>query len=309
MDRRLQALDGTLWLCEPGRLKLAVEKAIHLRPCPTAREVVTARCERLEEARQAAGRAVRGVKGKIGIIPVHGPIDQRMTGELLKLGGTSTEEVGVALDALVADPAVGAVVLHIDSPGGNVYGVEELSDKIFAARGQKDLYAVADSMAASAALWIATSATQFFVTPGGDVGSVGVYSLHADMSKALENEGVTVTLINAGKYKVEGNPFEPLGGEARDHFQERVDDTYGKFLRALERNRGVTAKDVRNDFGQGRLLNAQQAVAAKMADRVMTYEALVQRLAGGAGTEKGRAASAGMLRALRVRQEHRHRAS
>lgn len=291
----LEAYHGSLWLCEPLRLQQLAARVRAYRPCPTAREVVEARRAELAEARQAAARAVRAVKGKVGVIPVYGPVDQRMNADLMKAGGTSTEAVGAALDALLNDAQVEAVVLDVDSPGGSVYGTPELSDKIYNARGRKPIYAVANSMAASAGYWIASAAGDVAVTPAGDVGSVGVYAVHVDRSKEAEAEGIAVTFVHAGKYKVEGHPYAPLGEEARAHFQERVDETYGKFLQALSRNRGVSPADVRRDFGQGRLVGAGEAREARMVDRVMTFEELLGRLTG--STSAGHQASAEVLRA------------
>lgn len=298
----LSSLDQTIWLAEPVQLRQAVQRVARIPTCPTAREVVQARRDRLEEARQAAARAIRSTKGKVGVIPVHGPIEQRLSAVSMKLGGTSTEEVGAALDALVADSTVEAIVLHIDSPGGSVYGVEELGEKLHQARQRKKLYAVADSMACSAAFWLASAAEVVCCTPGGDVGSVGVYCLHVDQSRALEEEGLQVTLVRAGKHKAEANPYQPLAEDARAHLQLQVDYTYDKFLAALKRNRGVSLEHVRAQFGQGRVLNAEQALAAKMIDRIMTFEHLLRKLAGDAGSD--RRASAEILR---LRHQHAQR--
>jgi signal peptide peptidase SppA len=300
----LKTLDGTYWLCEPARLGQLVGRAVAM-PCPTAREVARARAEHLEEARQAASRAVRTTKGKVGVIPVHGPIDQRMSTALWKLGGTSTEEISLALDTLLEDATVSAIVLHVDSPGGHIYGIEELSDKIYHARNRKPIYASADSVAASAAYWIATAAGHLSVTPGGDVGSVGVYCVHVDESKALEAEGLKVTLVSAGKFKVELAPFAPLGEDARGHLQEMVEYTYNKLLQALKRNRNTTLDDVRKNYGQGRLVNAEQAEKAKMVDKVMTFEELIGKLTGSESSTGSKAAEDPEI--LRLRQQQRKR--
>jgi signal peptide peptidase SppA len=298
----LSALNHSIYLMEPTRLKLAVQQAL-LLPCPQVRDVAAFRTERLELARQAASRAVKTAKGKVGVIPIYGPIEQRMSGRLMKLGGTSTEEVGVALDALTADASVGAVVLHVDSPGGSSYGVMELSDKIYAARAQKPIHAISDSLAASAGIWLASAASSLSVTPSGDVGSVGVYALHVDESKALETEGIKVTAIQAGKFKLEGAPWEPLTAEAMAHFQEEINYTYGQFVGALARNRGVSKKRVEEDFGQGRLLNAEQALKVGLVDHIQTFEQLMSKLMG-SGSEHLKVAS---MEVLRLRHEARKR--
>lgn len=317
----LKTLHNTFWLATEPALRQAVARLALFPACPSAREVAEARRERLEEARaapsralagggtdhldeKAASRPIRATKGKIGVISISGPIQQRMTSELRKLGGTSTEEIGAALDALMADQGVEAIVFHVDSPGGSSYGVEELADKVHATRGKKRTYAIADSMMASAAYWIGTAAETVVVTPGGDVGSVGVYAVHVDESKALEAEGLSVTLASAGKYKAEFASTAPLSAEALARLSEMVGRTYDKFVSALSRNRGVTKDQVRKDYGQGRVLDAGEALAAGLVDRVMSFPDLLGRLMGPADGKKA-AANAEVLRLRHAQAQRR----
>src|SRR5438876_9964618 len=106
----LASLHDSLWLCEPRALRMAIDRVLRA-PCPSPREIVEERRRRLDEARQCAAKAVRGVKGRVAVIGVHGPIEQRTSSELMKAGGTSTEEISVALDSAMADKTVDAVVL------------------------------------------------------------------------------------------------------------------------------------------------------------------------------------------------------
>ncbi len=226
------------------------------------------------------------IKGSIGVLPLTGPITQRGGGMMsFFFGGTSTDDFGAAFDSMMADDSVGAILMDVDSPGGGVYGVEELGTKIREAQGTKPIVAVANSMAASAAYWLASQADQLFVTPGGDVGSIGVYMLHADFSEALAMDGIKPTFISAGKHKVEGNQFEPLTDEAREQFQSEVDRYYDMFVGAVAKGRGVTATVVKKDFGEGRLVGAKDAVAAGMADGVASFDEV---LSGMLSKQKGR---------------------
>jgi hypothetical protein len=170
MHHTLDTLDGTLWLAEPARLRLAIALASS-RPCPSARELAKIRRKRLDVARQCAARAVRGVKGRVGVIPIHGPVEQRLSAAGEKAGAVSTEEIGMAFDALLADKSVQAVVLHIDSPGGTSYGTEELADKIYAARGQKPCYALSDSDVLFAAFGSARPRSTSPARPAGTWGA------------------------------------------------------------------------------------------------------------------------------------------
>ena len=90
--------------------------------------------------------------------------------------------------------------------------------------------------------------------------------------------GYKTTLISAGKYKVEGNPFEPLSAEAAANMQAQVNSYYDMFVGAVAKGRGVKASDVRDGFGQGRMVLATQAVAEGMADRIGTFDETIARL-------------------------------
>jgi capsid assembly protease len=215
----------------------------------------------------------------VAVIPVYGVIAQRASMFDDISGGTSCEAISKALNAALADESVGSIVFDVDSPGGTVTGVPELAAEIYAARGKKPIIAVANGMAASAAYWIASAADKIVVTPSGEVGSIGVYTAHHDVSAMMEKEGVKITFIQAGKHKTEGNPYEPLSDEAKADIQDGVDKFYGMFTRGVAGGRGVSPEKVLSDFGQGRMLLAEDAVAAGMADEVATLDQVLLGLA------------------------------
>lgn len=234
----------------------------------------------------APGDAPQGTV--IAVIPVVGTIAQRMDMLSEMSGGTSTERLARQLRAAIADPQVGSVVLNIDSPGGSVYGVPEVGAVIADAvkTGGKTIVAQVNSLAASAAYWIASQASEIAVTPSGEAGSIGVYTVHDDFSAQMEMLGVQRTYIFEGKYKVEANPFEPLSEEAAAALQARVADYYRMFTGAVAKGRSaalgrrLTASQVANGFGEGRVVGAEDAVALGMADRAATLDETLQRLAG-----------------------------
>lgn len=216
----------------------------------------------------------------IAVLPLYGVVTQRgnMVDDISGPGSTSTQRFTDALRQVLADDTVGQILIDIDSPGGSVYGVSELASEIIKARAQKPVVAVANSLAASAAYWIGCSASEFYVTPGGEVGSIGVWQAHFDYSKAFEEEGVKPTLISAGKFKVEGNPYIPLDPEAQAFMQSRVDDYYGAFIKAVAKGRGVSVSDVRDGMGEGRVLGADAALAQKMVDGIATFDDVLARM-------------------------------
>ena len=232
----------------------------------------------VREARRQASTAMSS--GGIAILPLYGVVTQRgnMVEDVSGPGSVSTQQFASALRQALADDTVSQILIDIDSPGGSVYGVAELADEITSARSQKPVVAVANSLAASAAYWIGSAASEFYVTPGGEVGSIGVWQAHFDYSQALAAEGVMPTLISAGKYKTEGNPYAPLDEEAHGFMQSRVDDYYGAFTKGVARGRGVPIAQVRDAMGQGRVLGADAALAQNMVDGVATFEDVVRKM-------------------------------
>jgi signal peptide peptidase SppA len=193
-------------------------------------------------------------------------------------GMVSTQIITQMLRQAVADDAVSQILLDIDSPGGSVYGVSELSDVILSARAQKPVVAIANSLAASAAYWVGSQASEFYVTAGGEVGSIGVWQAHQDYSKAMDEAGVKTTLISAGKFKVEGNPYAPLDEEAQGFMQSRVEDYYAAFTKAVAKGRGVPITQVRDGMGQGRVLGADAAFAQNMVDGIASFDQVLSKM-------------------------------
>jgi signal peptide peptidase SppA len=277
--------------------------AAGIRTLAAGRSITTDEFEKFTAAQKAK---LRQVNGHLAVIPVHGVIEQR-TGYLsYYYGGCGCEDLGMAINDHLANDKVSAIMLHCDSPGGSSYGVQELSDMIYAARSTKPIISICDSMMASAGYWIGSSAERCLMTPGGDVGSVGVYMMHCDYSGMLTEAGIKVQFIQAGQFKTEGNPYEPLSDEAQAHLQDEVNYCYAAFTKSVARNRGTDVKAVRDNYGQGRCLNADAAKKAGMIDRVITFQKALAELFG-TGPEAQKLAKAVDTELLRLRQAARKR--
>lgn len=267
------------WLMLPE-----VVASMHL----TIRQLLTGKAE----IPKAAAKDVRPKPtGKIAVLPLHGAIQQRSDIWMEVFGGTSTDQFGAMFDEVMRDPSIKGVIVDIDSPGGTVPGVQELSDKIYAARGGKPVVGIANSMAASAAYWVGSAFDRLYVSPGGNVGSVGVYSMHMDYSKMLEEAGIATTIFQTPKHKAEFNLFAPLSQESKDYEQGEVERIYGDFVSAVARNRNATPASVRKSYGEGRTVDAHKAVELGMADKVATLEQVISRMASGRIQVGGPAAS------------------
>lgn len=262
----LQAFVETPWAILPNKLA-ALEEIVARH---VAGEKLTA--EEIEARIHGASRPPEKRINNVAVLPLFGTIFPRANLMTDMSGATSAERFGAMFDELIKDASVGAIVLDVNSPGGQVSGVEELSKKIFDARGQKPIVAVANHLMASAAYWIGTAADEVVITPSADIGSIGVFAVHEDMSAALEQAGIKMSIIKEGRYKTETNPYEPLSEEARGAIQARVSETYDTFVEAIARNRGVNSAAVRAGFGEGRVVGAREAVKLGMADRIATLE-------------------------------------
>lgn len=220
-----------------------------------------------------------GDKQNVAVIPVWGVIAHRanMVRDVSGPGTTSTEILGQAIRSAAADPAIRSIVLDVNSPGGSIFGVQEIADTIFQARASKPIAAVANAVALSAAYWISASAHEVFVTPSGEVGSIGVFGVHTSTSKADEAAGKVTTVISAGKYKAEG--MGPLTDDAKAAMQSKVDAYYTQFVKAVAKHRGVSVDAVRNGYGEGRSLVAEAALAAGMVDGIATLNEVISKYA------------------------------
>ena len=266
MPERLQAMSGILTRWSAGEP-------------PSDETLFQVNSDRvLRDTRKQMAAASTGTG--IAVLPLYGVVTQRgnMVDDISGPGSTSTQQFTSVLRQMLTDDTVGQILIDIDSPGGSVYGVSELASEIVKARTQKPVIAVANSLAASAAYWIGCSASEFYVTPGGEVGSIGVWQAHFDYSKALEEEGVKPTLISAGKFKVEGNPYVPLDEQAQAFMQSRVDDYYNAFVEAVAVGRGVSISDVRDGMGEGRVLGADAALAMNMVDGISTFDEVLAKM-------------------------------
>ena len=275
-------LDGSPWAVRPDLLP----QLAHAARMP-AMAGFTTKAADAPASQPVAGVAVIPLTG---IITPHGSFFDFLFG-----GGGGLVGFRDAFTEAVNSPDVSAIVIDVDSPGGLVDLVPETAAVVRAARGTKPIVAIADTLMASAAYWIAAQADEIVSTPSGYAGSVGVYRVHQDWSKFNEEFGVAVTYVHAGRYKVEGNSDNPLDDEAREQWQSDVDDAYALFVADVAAGRGIDAATVIANYGEGRDLNATRALEAGIVDRIATYDDVV---AGLLGTPSGGETSAAAVRRL-----------
>ena len=211
----------------------------------------------------------------VAVIPIYGPIAPR-PGLVEWFSGSSTQRIRGDLRRALADKTVTGILFDVDSPGGSVDDITELSAEIFAARAKKPVTAVVNTLGASAAFWLASGAGRLLATPSAQLGGVGVWAAHVDLSGALDKAGERVTVIASNPRKVETLPFAPLSAEAQAYLQGEIDRYYGLFVRDLARNRNTTGAAVRAGFGAGRVMGPRAALEAGMIDGLATFDEAVR---------------------------------
>jgi len=221
-------------------------------------------------AAQAPPANPTSLTSNIAVISVSGTLVRRAAAVDAASGLTSYSAISAQLAQAVRDPAVNAILLDIDSPGGEAGGAFDLADQIVAARQIKPIWAVANDDAFSAAYAIASAATRVYVTRTGGVGSVGVIALHVDQSQRDAMNGLRYTAVYAGDRKNDMSPHAPLSTDAAQALQAEVDRLYGLFVSTVAVNRNLSAQNVQDT--EAGLYFAQDAIDAGLADVVGTLD-------------------------------------
>ncbi|HYI66373.1 MAG TPA: S49 family peptidase [Candidatus Limnocylindrales bacterium] len=228
--------------------------------------------------RRAAASSSADRETYTAVLPIHGVLLPRVGAMERMSGATAVPDLHAAFESAVRDEAVEAIILDVDSPGGMVDQIPEFGATIFKARGSKPITAVADTMAASAAYWLASQADEVSASPSAVVGSVGAFMHHESWAKFWADMGVEHTLVTYGENKAGGNSFEPLGDHEREQMQSLVDYVGKQFDAAVAQGRAMSTADVREKFGQGDVFPAEPAKRIGMVDRIETLGETITRL-------------------------------
>lgn len=199
---------------------------------------------------------------------------------------TSYEAIRATAAKLAADPEIKNVVLDIGSPGGTAVGVQSAGKAIQKLGRKKNVVAHTDSMAASAAYWLAAAASSVSASEMAEVGSIGVITLFPDLSKALDNAGISVHMVKAGKYKGAGVPYKPFTEEELAYLQARVDKTNNFFLSHVSRRRNLKLSE-RENWADAKVFYAGEAKAVGLIDEVADLSDILGGLSAN-GTTRGK---------------------
>ena len=180
-----------------------------------------------------------------------------------EFGLCNIDDISTMLDEALDDNTVSEIVMVFNSPGGETTGIEELGRKIAYIDTIKPVWGWTETRACSAAYWLLSQCRAIGMTPSSEVGSVGVYCLIEDITKALETSGVKIEAISSGKFKLMGHGFHTLTDDERGIIQNDVTDTHNKFKNAVKSKRTIKDEDM-----EGLTYNGDTALANGYADYV-----------------------------------------
>jgi ClpP class serine protease len=263
--RRISAFDlvaATPWAIQPGTLDTIAAIA---RREGDGVEAVEAKLGRpLQNARSVT------LRDGVAVVPVTGPIFRYANLMTEVSGATSIEVLAKDFTAAQDDPQVAAIVLDINSPGGQVTGIAEFADMVRAAK--KPVVAYVDGTAASAAYWIAAAAGEVVMAKNAMAGNVGAV-LSLDLRKNPD-KGEIVSSQSPNKRP------DAATDSGRAQLQSLVDAQAQVFIDSVAAFRGKTAEAVVADWNGGAVFIAAEAVKLGLADRVGSLEEVVAGLAG-----------------------------
>lgn len=276
----VQQVCGARWLITEDSLRTILSIAAEEKLDPElARMIAEARAARPSALAMRAGAPLDGarsvtVRDGIAMLPVVGPIFRRANLFTEVSGASSLDRLAADLQTAIDSPTVEAIVLAVDSPGGEATGINELGDVIYAARERKPIGAYVEGLGASAAYWLASAAGEIVLDPTAAVGSIGVVLAVTDPTKVNARE---IEIVSS---RAPNKRPDPTTQKGRAQYQQLVDSIESVFVAAVARNRGTTEAAVLSDFGEGGLLVGAAAVAAGMADRLGSFESLMADMGG-----------------------------
>ncbi|MFZ2875470.1 MAG: S49 family peptidase [Phycisphaerales bacterium] len=193
--------------------------------------------------------------------------------------GTSTQRLRGALQAAKADGDVSSVLLLIDSPGGTVAGVADFAAEVRAFDQQvKPVHAYIEDLGASAAYWIAASARRIEASATAAVGSIGVYTVVWDDSRAMENDGIKAHLVSSGGVKGAGAYGVQPTQEYLGAVKREINSYYEAFVAAVAAGRPQLGAEGVKALATGEVWIGPEAVAKGLADNVRAVNEVVREM-------------------------------
>jgi protease IV len=214
-------------------------------------------------------RGSRGVSDRIALITLRGLISSSLPGNV---SDSMVEDMRLALQQARDDSRVKAIVLEIDSPGGEVTAADQIYNAVVKARARKPVVIYMDSLAASGGYYIACGGKYLMADETTITGSIGVIIQTLNYEQLFNKIGLASVVFKSGKFKDILNGARPMTPEERDLIQKFVMETYDKFLGVVSRERNLPADSLRSTVADGRILSGKEALGNKLIDQVGQLE-------------------------------------
>lgn len=258
----MRILNKTIWAITPEMMGTMAEIARESRKTPEA----IAR----EMGKEMKNTNAVSIRDGVAVIKVSGSLFRYANLMTRVCGATSYELLSQDFNKALQASDVKAILLDIDSPGGEVNGCSEIADMIFKSRGVKPIIAYASGSCCSGAYWIASACNKILAADTAVLGSIGVVSVFEK-----DDDDKTVEIVSSQS----PNKRPDVNTEAgKAKIQARVDELAEVFIAKVARNRGITAVDVVKNFGAGDVSVGQHAVRNGLADGLSSFEDIISSL-------------------------------
>src|SRR5213079_3147297 len=214
-------------------------------------------------------RGARATTDKIAVITMRGLISTSIPGNV---SDSMVDDLRAALQQAREDHRVKAIVLEIDSPGGEVTASDEIYSAVVKTRARKPVVVYMDSLAASGGYYVSCGGKFLMANETTITGSIGVIIQTLNYEQLLNKVGLASVVFKSGKFKDILNGARPMTPEERELIQRFVMETYDKFLGIVSKERGLPADMLRNNIADGRIFSGKEALNAKLIDGVGQIE-------------------------------------
>lgn len=270
----MNPLDIRFWAGTPESLKYYIESITYLMECEPSK-----RADYLDPEDEQDCPDIYERQGNIGVISIKGPLTSASSWMDMFTGAVSYPTIREALIHAAEDPEAKSIVLDITSGGGAVSGCNDTAALIQTIDAKvKPVHTFGGGVMCSAAYWLGSSARSITIDSTSEVGSVGVLAVHKEMSRLLDKEGITATVIRSGKYKALGSPYESLSDTAKEVLQAQVDQLAGIFTEHVAGCRKKSMAQVEATMGAGRVFIGQSAVDIGLVDGVTTFDSFMSEV-------------------------------
>jgi protease IV len=214
-------------------------------------------------------RGTRGTTDEIAVITMRGLISSSLPGSVTD---SMVDDMRVALQQARDDDRVKAIVLEIDSPGGEVTASDAIYSALVKARAKKPVVIYMDSLAASGGYYVSCGGKFLMASETTITGSIGVIIQTLNYEQLFNKVGLASVVFKSGKFKDMLNGARPMTPEERELVQGFIMKTYDKFLGVVAKERNLPADQLRNTIADGRILSGKDAFDSKLIDGLGQFE-------------------------------------